>query len=404
MKITRNELYDLVWAEPMTAVSKRFGLSDVGLRKHCVSMNIPTPPVGYWAKLQHGHQTEILPLPEDYTGKKQFVDLSEEDPSEMAEFELNPPVNRLKEREIEISSGNTSCFIVPEVLYAKDPVIIDTKERLRQESNRDYLSRNPFTSKIKSTLNVYVSEKSVDRALTIFSTVINALRFRGHNIKIDDHKTYAIIKDETILIDISEKKKKNPDSVNSPLSEPYIFSGELHFNIYYGYNERDIFKDTAHTKLEDKIISIVANLEIRSEKIKEERIEAENRRIIREEEERKARIYKDKCKAEKKEFKALFKMAERLYKTNILRQYINTYEEFLKGRGELDDESAAKLKWARDKADWLDPFISKEDEYLDSYDKDEITQTEGSNQFSDSYSGSSLSQYPFWLKSNYNRY
>jgi len=404
MKLTRKELYDLVWAEPITAISKRFGLSDNGLRKHCVSMNIPTPPVGYWAKLKHGHRTEVLPLPKNYTGKKQYVDLSEKTTSEMEEIELTPPVNRLKEREIEISNGDTSCFIVPGVLYAKDPLIIDTKEKLRQDANREYLRRNPFTSKIKSTLNVFVSEKSVDRALCVFSTVINALRFRGHNIKVDDHKTHAVVNDEMIVIDISERRKKNPDSVNSPLSEPYIFIGELHFNIYYGYNERDILKDTAHTKLEDKIISIVANLEIRSEKIKEERIEAEKRRIIREEEERNARIYKEKCNTELKEFKALFTMAERLHKTNILRQYISTYEDFLNEKGEMDEKAAAKLKWAKDKADWLDPFISKNDEYLDSFDKDEITQQECPNQYSRSFSSTKLSQYPFWLNSNYKRY
>lgn len=48
MKISRKELYDLVWSETMTSISKRFGISIDGLRKHCKSMNIPTPPNGYW--------------------------------------------------------------------------------------------------------------------------------------------------------------------------------------------------------------------------------------------------------------------------------------------------------------------------------------------------------------------
>lgn len=42
MELTRKELYDLVWAEPMTTICKRFGLSDNGLRKRCKSMNIHT--------------------------------------------------------------------------------------------------------------------------------------------------------------------------------------------------------------------------------------------------------------------------------------------------------------------------------------------------------------------------
>ena len=56
MELTRKELYDLVWSEPMTTICKRFGLSDNGLRKRCKSMNIPTPPLGYWAKLKYGKQ------------------------------------------------------------------------------------------------------------------------------------------------------------------------------------------------------------------------------------------------------------------------------------------------------------------------------------------------------------
>jgi hypothetical protein len=42
-------------------------------------------------------------------------------------------------REQEISEGDMSCFIVPEVLYAKDPIIIDTKEKLRIDRDEDNL-------------------------------------------------------------------------------------------------------------------------------------------------------------------------------------------------------------------------------------------------------------------------
>ena len=48
---TRQELYDLVWTTPLGKLAKRYGLSDVGLRKICVKHDIPTPPLGYWAKL-----------------------------------------------------------------------------------------------------------------------------------------------------------------------------------------------------------------------------------------------------------------------------------------------------------------------------------------------------------------
>lgn len=43
IQITRKELYEQVWAEPMTRLAKKYGVSDVGLRKRCLKLNIPVP-------------------------------------------------------------------------------------------------------------------------------------------------------------------------------------------------------------------------------------------------------------------------------------------------------------------------------------------------------------------------
>ncbi len=51
---TRKELYDLVWKEPLLTLSKKYDISDVGLRKVCIRMKIPLPKAGHWQKLRHG--------------------------------------------------------------------------------------------------------------------------------------------------------------------------------------------------------------------------------------------------------------------------------------------------------------------------------------------------------------
>jgi hypothetical protein len=66
--MTRAQLYALVWEKPMIHVAKRFGISDVALRKTCKKHDIPTPPLGYWAKLAHGKRVKqpvLPPLRED---------------------------------------------------------------------------------------------------------------------------------------------------------------------------------------------------------------------------------------------------------------------------------------------------------------------------------------------------
>ena len=66
----RDKLYDEVWAEPVTVVAKRYGVSDVAIHKACKRLNVPVPPRGYWAKLRAGQKVTREPLPPE-NGPKQ---------------------------------------------------------------------------------------------------------------------------------------------------------------------------------------------------------------------------------------------------------------------------------------------------------------------------------------------
>ena len=63
MEITREELYKMIWKEPVTKVAEKMGVPAPILRKFCIRLNIPTPSSGYWSKLQFGKPVEIPPLP-----------------------------------------------------------------------------------------------------------------------------------------------------------------------------------------------------------------------------------------------------------------------------------------------------------------------------------------------------
>lgn len=53
-RYNREQLYKEVWSEPLLAVAKKYGLSDIGLAKICKKLNIPRPGLGYWAKKSAG--------------------------------------------------------------------------------------------------------------------------------------------------------------------------------------------------------------------------------------------------------------------------------------------------------------------------------------------------------------
>ena len=71
--LSREQLYNLVWSEPFLTLSKKYDISDVGLRKMCVRMDIPVPKTGYWQRVHAGRKVKIPSLPSGYAGKDTVV-------------------------------------------------------------------------------------------------------------------------------------------------------------------------------------------------------------------------------------------------------------------------------------------------------------------------------------------
>lgn len=63
LRMTRKELYDRVWTEPVTKVAEAWGISDNGLRKQCRRLKIPLPGRGYWPKVRAGKKPRRPRLP-----------------------------------------------------------------------------------------------------------------------------------------------------------------------------------------------------------------------------------------------------------------------------------------------------------------------------------------------------
>ena len=61
--IHRRKLYEQVWSEPVMKVAPRYGLSDSGLLKICDRLGIPTPGLGYWARVKAGQNVARKDLP-----------------------------------------------------------------------------------------------------------------------------------------------------------------------------------------------------------------------------------------------------------------------------------------------------------------------------------------------------
>jgi hypothetical protein len=60
--LTREELYERVWSRAVVKVAAELGISDNGLRKHCVKHEIPLPDVIYWGQFHAGRNPRPKPL------------------------------------------------------------------------------------------------------------------------------------------------------------------------------------------------------------------------------------------------------------------------------------------------------------------------------------------------------
>ena len=58
----RKALYETAWQKPIRETAKELGISDVALKKRFTKLGIPTPGVGYWAKI--AANKSVLPQPE----------------------------------------------------------------------------------------------------------------------------------------------------------------------------------------------------------------------------------------------------------------------------------------------------------------------------------------------------
>jgi hypothetical protein len=62
-RISREELYDLVWSKTMGSLSTRFRVSNAVLKQTCQRAAIPMPVPSHWTKKAFGKETFQAALP-----------------------------------------------------------------------------------------------------------------------------------------------------------------------------------------------------------------------------------------------------------------------------------------------------------------------------------------------------
>lgn len=173
MDITREALYEQVWAEPLRTLAKRFGISDVGLKRICRRHDIPTPGLGYWAKVEHGKPVKKLPLPSLPARRSDVVVIRTRDGEAAQDVRPAGLVDQWLDREhlpeFQIAPPTAGCW--------RHPLALQTEKTLRKtKPDGGWLVAPP------GCLAVRVSPAMLPRALAIMDAVVTACEGRGWSV------------------------------------------------------------------------------------------------------------------------------------------------------------------------------------------------------------------------------
>ena len=372
LRYERAKLYEEVWVEAVTTVAKRYGISDVALRKICRKLAVPLPPLGYWAKLAAGKKLPTPPLPK-HSGPTEIVRQRY-----VSDEPVEPdPEHLVARREFEAQHQNR--IVVAETLDRPHALVATTERAFRKPKRRNP-GDQPITE--RPTLAISVSEASLPRALRIMDALIKALEARGMPLHIepeDKRRTCLTLQGQVIAIRLAEnisrterepteKERQEIKKYGSTyLRDRYSFhhTGMLKLGILGDYRDelQKVVGDGKQQRIEQLLNEFIVKIETEAVRRKRDAEHHERQRLRWEEEARLRREYEEKQRKEMERFKALEEAARNWKRAEDLRAYIAAVETKAareQGSVAVESDLGQWIVWARQKADWIDPIINVE--------------------------------------------
>ena len=332
-ELTREELYELVWVEPIMKLARRYGLSDRGLAKICDRMGIPVPGRGYWAKVQSGQSLPQPKLPKIKAGQQSRVVLSRhgknhEEGQEYAAVSALVASEALPENQI----------TVPEELTDPHPLVQKTAKSLRGAGANDYGLVKP---RARHCLDVRIGKQSIERASRILDALVTALEERDIALVFDeeeDQTARMLVDGETIVISLEEKvrreryqptpaeQKRLEDDFWYRLPKDKFFpSGDLSLKLhigYWGHGLRGTWSDHKKQRVESCLNKFIAAAHKAAAAKKADRIERERQKREWAEQERRREILRAQIEREQERLDVLNEQARAWQEAQQLRAYI----------------------------------------------------------------------------------
>jgi hypothetical protein len=379
----RAALYDEVWSTPLTTLSRRYGLSDNGIRKICKALSIPLPKAGHWAKEAAGHHIEQTPLPPT-SGRTQFV--SRPGISWSHQNAVSDAPDWLSNQQA-AEDRPENKIEVPDRVMKWHPAIAPLRQQLlneiaeRESARKARARRNSYSKPALILIDtdepilgmrrkrsaVRVSEDSCSRALRILNTICIEAERRGFVASMNSEAGRLELKmhGEHASLRMSEKvlKTPSPDPAAFFSRPTRTATGILSLYMGNGYTEKQ-FVDKPVTPLETQLNhvfkSIAGRIHLDQMRTEERRQEAIRRKEWedRQAEEKKLREEAAaKAAEEKRKQDVLINDAINWQHAQLVRAYV---VHILQTPSAPPEDKTAWAAWAMAVAAQLDPTNTHE--------------------------------------------
>lgn len=370
IELTRKELYDIVWSTTISKLTHQYAYTNDGIKKLCKQFEIPMPDGSYWSRLKFNKPVNKTELNAVFGGEDKIV-LTIREEGNPVNVDQTPLTILTKQ----IQNDPKAPLTVPEKLSNPDVLIQNTKELHSKTKNGSYY----WDEKIDS-VSIDVEDTNFNRALRIMDSFVKLLRYRGHSFRRDRNNRgpRIIAKDVEFSFRLREMQKRIP-AVKLYDSSTYIPTGIFIMKINESYKSIE-WKDGA-IKLENQLAKIVAKIELEAEEELVWREECRLDKIKRDEEEKIRKIFEALREKEILKTRKFFSDAKKIDKATMYRNFIKATEQKAITENNLTKELIDWIKWANDKADWIDPTSTKQDELLNDNDIDEIENPKKTNYY-----------------------
>ncbi|AKT27918.1 hypothetical protein RYA05_17610 [Pseudomonas syringae pv. actinidiae] len=366
----RAKLLDQVWSDPVQVVAPLYGLSDVGLKKLCSKLQIPTPPRGYWAKLKAGKRVHPRPKLHNYTGasKNLYRPTIAPEPQPKAAAEVDVRLQQL----LDFEQRPENQIVVAERVRDWHPFVAAAREALVSP----VIDQRDMPQTRGKGLNISVSTDLQNRALRVADALLKALEKRGHQVQQGAHSIEVVVFGDPQRLRLFEPSIR---SAYVPTAKQlaakakgewsywpnwtFTPSGRLQVWVDDGYGGKimDTDKRLVEQQL-NKLMQMMATRAIESLIRKEQQALDDAKRLAT----REVALARQRQQGEEHQrLRDLENDAQNWGRAQTIRQYLRAMEQAATKGSQLSPEQLETIRWGRAEADWLDPLQPRIDDLLD---------------------------------------